>query len=89
VRLPGVTTNVPLLLRTLADPRFLAGDYDTSILEGSAPRPPAPDDVVPVVAAALALHRRTPTTVAPPAPGQGGGGLSPWVRAGRPGWGPA
>jgi acetyl-CoA carboxylase biotin carboxylase subunit len=87
VRLPGVTTNVPLLLRTLDDPRFLAGDYDTSILEGSAPRPPAPDDLVPVVAAALALHRRTPATALPPAPGTSPGGLPPWVRAGRPGWG--
>ncbi len=87
VRLPGVTTNLPLLLRTLDDPRFVAGAYDTSILEGSAPRAPQADDIVPIVAAALALHRRAPATTPPPAPGSAGGGLSPWVRAGREDWG--
>jgi acetyl/propionyl-CoA carboxylase alpha subunit len=87
VRLPGVTTNLPLLLRTLADPRFVAGDYDTSILEGSTPRPPDPDDLVPVVAAALALHRRAPQAAPIPSSGAGGsGGLSAWVRAGRSDW---
>ncbi len=90
VRLPGVTTNLPLLLRTLADPRFLAGDYDTSILEGSAPPAPSADDIVPVVAAALAMQRRAPVAAPTPPPGQqAGGGMPPWVRAGRAGWGQA
>jgi acetyl-CoA carboxylase biotin carboxylase subunit len=84
-RLPGVTTNLPLLLRTLDDPRFVSGDYDTSILEGSKPREPAADDLVPVVAAALALHRRAPK--AAPAPPPAGTAFSPWVQAGREGWG--
>jgi acetyl-CoA carboxylase biotin carboxylase subunit len=84
-RLPGVTTNLPLLLRTLDDPRFLAGDYDTSLLEGSRPREPVPGDLVPVVAAALALHRRAPR--AAPAPAPAGPALSPWVQAARASWG--
>ena len=83
-RLPGVTTNIPLVLRTLDDPRFVSGRYDTSILEDSAPRGGDPEDLVPVVAAAVALHRRVRKTPAPPPPG--GAQPSPWVQAGRSWW---
>jgi len=83
-RLPGVTTNIPLLLRTLDDPRFVSGDYDTSILEASTPPPEDAADLVPVVAAALAMHRRVKATPVPPA--LGGTQPSPWVLAGRDWW---
>ena len=66
-RLPGVTTNIPFVLRVLDDPRFLSGDYDTSLAEDLPPRGRRPDDIVPVVAAALALHRRVPKAVMPAA----------------------
>jgi acetyl/propionyl-CoA carboxylase alpha subunit len=82
-RLPGVTTNLPLLVRTLDDPRFASGDYDTSILADAAPPAEDPDDVLPVVAAALALHRRVRPTTVPPA--RAGGALPAWVLADR-GW---
>jgi len=91
-RIGGLTTNVPLLLDVLDDPRFVAGDYDTSLLNGYAPRDPAApaahgaagdgEDVAPIVAAALALHRRTPTS-AVPAAGGATAGESSWVREGR------
>ena len=64
-RLPGVTTNIPFVLRVLDDPRFLSGDYDTSIAEDMPVAPADEDDIVPVVAAALALHRRVPKAVIP------------------------
>lgn len=83
-RLPGVTTNIPLLLRTLDDPRFASGTYDTSILEDSVRPEDDPSDLVPVIAAALALHRRTGKRRIPP--GQPGTQPSAWVRAGRDWW---
>jgi acetyl/propionyl-CoA carboxylase alpha subunit len=86
VRLPGVTTNLPLLLRTLDDPRFVAGDYDTSILVGSRPAAPAPGDVVAVVAAALALQRRAPASAPVPTKPARGPELPAWVRLSRDGW---
>ncbi len=84
-RLPGVTTNIPLILRTLDDPRFVSGRYDTSILEHAAPPPADSDDLVPVVAAALALHRRVRPTSVPAAPA--GRSLSAWRAQGRSAWG--
>jgi acetyl-CoA carboxylase biotin carboxylase subunit len=86
VRLPGVTTNLPLLLRTLDDPRFVAGAYDTSILVGSRPAAPTADDLVPVVAAALALNRRAPASAPVPAAPARGPELPAWVRLARDGW---
>ncbi len=80
-RLPGVTTNLPLLVRTLDDPRFQAGDYDTSILADTRPLAEDPDDLVPALAAALALHRRARGAAIPPA--RTPGATSPWVLAGR------
>jgi len=82
-RLPGVTTNIPLLLRTLDDPRFASGRYDTSILDGAAPPPVAAEDLVPVVAAALALHRRVRRAPIPEAPGPR---ASAWRQADRGWW---
>jgi acetyl/propionyl-CoA carboxylase alpha subunit len=91
-RIGGLTTNVPLLLDVLDDARFVAGDYDTSLLDGYAPRDPsapaahlgadAGEDLAPVVAAALALHRRTPASAIPSAAGAAAGESS-WVREGR------
>jgi acetyl-CoA carboxylase biotin carboxylase subunit len=82
-RVGGLTTNVPLLLRTLDDSRFRSGDYDTSILDGPQSRTlGADDDVAPVVAAALALHRRVRPQVVPEARA-GGAAESPWVLDGR------
>ena len=91
-RIGGLTTNVPLLLDVLDDARFVAGDYDTSLLNGYAPRDPAApvahlgdaagEDLAPVVAAALALHRRTPASAIPTGPGAATGESS-WVREGR------
>jgi acetyl-CoA carboxylase biotin carboxylase subunit len=78
-RLPGLTTNLPLLARTLDDPRFASGDYDTSILATAAPAPDDPEELLPVVAAALALHRRVkPAPIPPP---RAGTALSPWMTA--------
>ena len=84
-RVGGVTTNVPLLLDVLDDPRFASGAYDTSLLDGYAPsaqRRAEAGDLAPVVAAALAAHRRTPETATPP-PGTGATRESAWVREGR------
>ncbi|MDF1700223.1 MAG: biotin carboxylase N-terminal domain-containing protein [Planctomycetota bacterium] len=83
-RLPGITTNIPLMLRTLDDPRFTSGHYDTSILEGSAPPAEEAADLVPVIAAALAMHRRVRRTHVPPA--SPGTRPAPWVQAGRSWW---
>ena len=86
-RVGGLTTNVPLLLDVLDDPRFRSGAYDTSLLETYTPRTGpsggvSGDDLAPVVAAALAAHRRAPETAAPPG-GSGGERESAWVREGR------
>jgi acetyl-CoA carboxylase biotin carboxylase subunit len=75
-RIGGLTTNLPFALRVLDDPRFLAGAYDTSLVEGLPPRRTSNGDLVPVVAAALALHRRVPPAVVPAAPPSRS--LSPW-----------
>ena len=83
-RLPGITTNIPLLLRTLDDERFVSGSYDTSILDGSEPDGEDPGDLVPVIAAALAMHRRVRRTPVPPA--SQGTRPAPWVQAGRSWW---
>jgi acetyl-CoA carboxylase biotin carboxylase subunit len=83
-RLPGVTTNIPLLLRTLDDPRFASGEYDTSILEDSTRPEDDADDLVPVVAAALAMHRRVKPTAVPAAAASTR--PSAWVAAGRGWW---
>ena len=80
-RLPGVTTNIPLLLRTLDDDRFVSGQYDTSILDGSARPTDDASDLIPVIAAAIAQHRRIRKVNVPP-PSQAAG-PSPWVMAGR------
>jgi acetyl-CoA carboxylase biotin carboxylase subunit len=89
-RIGGVTTNVPLLLDVLDDPRFLAGDYDTSLLNGYEPRTRGGgggrwggDDLVPVVAAALAAHRRVPARSIPAPGAPSSSGESSWVRDGR------
>ncbi len=84
-RLPGVTTNIPLCLRTLDDPAFATGDYDTSVLDGSAPPEPQAGDLIPVVAAALAMHRRVKKTAIPETV-QSGPKPSAWVVAGRHWW---
>ncbi len=83
-RIGGLTTNVPLLLAVLDDPRFASGDYDTSILASGLAQPPhaVDGDVAPVVAAALALHRRAPQSAVLAAP-SAGAGESPWVKDGR------
>ena len=82
-RLPGLTTNIPFVLRVLDDPRFLSGDYDTSLAEDLPAAAADDEDIVPVVAAALALHRRVPKAVIPAhSPTKA---LSPWVQADR-GW---
>ena len=80
-RLPGVTTNIPLLLRTLAHPDFVSGHYDTSILDHPQPHGGAVPELVAVIAAALAKHRRVRPRVAAPATQPNA--LSPWTRAGR------
>ena len=84
-RIGGLTTNVPLLLEVLDDPRFASGAYDTSLLstyEGPKHGASA-DDLGPVVAAALALHRKTPVSAAAPAGSATPAGDSAWVREGR------
>jgi acetyl-CoA carboxylase biotin carboxylase subunit len=83
-RLPGVTTNIPLLLRTLDDERFRSGDYDTSILDIAGAPEDDPEDLVPVVAAALAMHRRV-QRVQVPAP-RSDRRPSAWVQTGRDWW---
>ena len=81
LRLPGVTTNRPYVLRVLDDARFQSGEYDTSILDTMEDAPAQATDVLPVIAAAVAAHRRVrkAAIVAPST----ASGPSPWVRAGR------
>jgi acetyl/propionyl-CoA carboxylase alpha subunit len=84
-RVGGLTTNVPLLLAVLDDPRFASGDYDTGLLagrDGTGVHAGDAEDLVPVVAAALALHRKAPA-MAVPASANGAKGESPWVLEGR------
>lgn len=81
LRLPGVTTNRPFLLRILDDPRFASGDYDTSLLDDMPPEEADASDILPAIAAAVAAHRRVRKT-AIPAP-SAHAGPTPWVRAGR------
>ena len=83
VRLPGLTTNIPLLLRTLEDQRFVSGSYDTSILDDSAPAEEDPQDLVPMIAAALAKHRRVRKAAVPPPAAPA---ASAWIEAGRGWW---
>ena len=75
--------------RTKEDPRFVRGDYDTSLLasyDGASRNGAAgASDLTPVVAAALALHRRAPPAAGSPPPA-GTTTDSAWVRAGRPSW---
>lgn len=57
----GVDTNVPLHLRILRDPRFLAGDIHTTFLEREFEAAPGSDDeekLVALLAAAVLAHRR-------------------------------
>jgi acetyl-CoA carboxylase biotin carboxylase subunit len=82
-RLPGITTNIPFVLRVLDDPRFQSGHYDTSLAEDLPATPEDADDPVPAIAAALALNRRVPKAVIPTT--RPTTGLSPWVQADR-GW---
>lgn len=86
-RLSGVTTTLDLVPALARDPEFLAGEFHTAWLipwVESLPPPelsPAELDFA-AAAAALWAHRRG--RVAPPsAPSAAGGGLSPWVLAGR------
>jgi len=83
-RLPGITTNIPLLLRTLDEPTFQSGRYDTSILEHIAPPVAPAGDLVPVIAAAIALHRRVRKRHVPTAQPQTQ--ANAWIRAGRDWW---
>jgi len=84
-RIPGVTTNIPLVLRTLDDERFVSGRYDTSILDDSRPAEEDPEDLIPVIAAALAMHRRVRKTALPPTSAPDNR-PTPWVQAGRSSW---
>jgi acetyl-CoA carboxylase biotin carboxylase subunit len=57
----GIDTNVPLHLRILRDPRFLAGDIHTTFLEREFEGAPGSDDEerrVALLAAAVLAHRR-------------------------------
>ena len=57
----GIDTNVPLHLRILRDPRFLAGDIHTTFLEREFQATPGSDDEerrVALLAAAVLAHRR-------------------------------
>jgi len=58
-RLLGVLTSIPVCLRTLEDPGFLAGDYDTGILD--CVNRSAPEDIeeLAALAAAAAKYRGT------------------------------
>ncbi len=80
-RLPGITTNLPLLVRTLDHPDFQSGNYDTSILEDDLRQPPAMDAVT-IISAALAKHRRVRPRVVPTS-GAFKGVASPWLLGSR------
>jgi acetyl-CoA carboxylase biotin carboxylase subunit len=57
----GIDTNVPLHLRILRDPRFLAGDIHTTFLERDFEAAPGSDDEerrVALLTAAVLAHRR-------------------------------
>jgi acetyl/propionyl-CoA carboxylase alpha subunit len=92
MRIGGLTTNLPLLLDVLDDPRFRAGDYDTSLLAdykpggqagGRMPLRGPGAELAPVVAAALALNRLTPERAVPADASAGAGGEPAWTREGR------
>ncbi len=65
-RLPGITTNIPFVLRVLDDQRFQSGRL-RHLARGGPParRRRTPTTSVPAIAAALALHRRVPKAVIP------------------------
>jgi acetyl-CoA carboxylase biotin carboxylase subunit len=56
----GIRTNIPFLLRIIADPRFRAGDVDTGFLDGdgAALADASTDEPPPHVRAAIAMHQK-------------------------------
>jgi acetyl-CoA carboxylase biotin carboxylase subunit len=81
--LAGVRTTVPFLRRLMDLPEFVAGEYDTSLLEDAGRRllePSPPGDGGIVAAVAAVLHRRASRPAPAAAPGTG---HSPWLAAGR------
>ena len=83
----GVRTSAGLALRVLRTAAFRSGDYDTGFLESwmaageEAPRE-FDDDLGEVAALAAVLYRQQ-EPLRRPARTVAGGGLSPWVAAGR------
>jgi acetyl-CoA carboxylase biotin carboxylase subunit len=71
----GVATSASITARVLADPRFVAGEYDTHILEEVAATPPR--DVVDAAALAASAFRFAIGSRASAPPACGGAG-SPW-----------
>jgi acetyl/propionyl-CoA carboxylase alpha subunit len=76
LRLVGITTSAPVALRVLDDPRFVSGNYDTSILEGMS-RAPAPETVE-MAALAAAAAKFLMVRQKADAPAAGGNAKSPW-----------
>lgn len=86
--LGGVASTLPLVERLVADEDFRSGNFHTRWLVpwvekqiSAAPKLSAEERQLAAVAAALAAHTQgaQPQTL----PSEGGGGLSPWVLAGR------
>jgi len=79
----GIRTTLPFFARVLRDPAFVAGDYDTSYVDGLAARPegriePAWEAAVAAAVVRAYRERQAALLAARPA----AGGVSAWWRAG-------
>ncbi|MEZ6194248.1 MAG: acetyl-CoA carboxylase biotin carboxylase subunit [Planctomycetota bacterium] len=82
-KIAGLKTNIPFLGGIVRDPRFVAGDYDTSFLAEYAP-PEIRADLLQAAMAAAVLFKHTRGASARRAmEGNRSGGMDPWKAYGR------
>ena len=82
LKIRGVKTSIAAASAALAEADFLAGDYDTSILENLSTHKDSAALEMVAIAAAVARHVDG-RSARPVAQGAAGSGTSPWVISGR------